>query len=133
MGTTPAPSQQARPGAPRDNSGGCALSRRVLEVEDKDFVSPGAGRGETAPRASAHPRCRQSLPCVLAAAAQAEPQRRASRSSEALKETFIAKYIIFIPLSFSTLFIKLPFQGGGSSYLSSLFGFANELGWNGVI
>lgn len=94
------PTATTRPSAPRDNAGGCALSRGMLEVEDKDFVSPAAAGSEAAPRASAHPRCGQSLPCVSAAAAQAEPRRGASRSSEALKETFFAKYVILTPLGF---------------------------------
>lgn len=72
------PTATTRPSAPRDNAGGCALSRGMLEVEDKDFVSPAAAGSEAAPRASAHPRCGQSLPCVSAAAAQAEPRRGAS-------------------------------------------------------
>lgn len=127
------PTGTTRPGAPRDSPGGCALSRGMLEVGDKDFVSPVAGQSEAAARASAHPCCTQSLPCVWAAAARAEPRIGASRSSKALKETFIAKYIIFTPLGFLKLFIKLPFQAGGSSYLGSLLSFADELGWNRVL
>lgn len=117
VGTRPAPSQQAPL-----LRGLCPLSG-VLEVGDRTLCPSGRRtRGPVLALAV-------DSPCPVSAAAAQAASARCQPFFRALKETFIAKYIIFTPLGFLKLFIKLPVQAGGSS----LFGFANELGWNRVL